>query len=166
MLAITPVLAEAQGVAEGMGAPPPSPAERLSAALAQIGLTTCAGAVQRAAGFLFEDGEANFTVQPLGPDSNRWPTVIMIEGAHAAQGRTRLSTLTVMPGPTCAGFYEQVIDWEIPCDKLKATVFAAFSVPHPLLKRVQVSELNPALQLYLMPFGAAGCTSVKKELFH
>ncbi len=153
------------GVAAGMGDAIQSPGDRLTAALGQIGLTSCAGAVQRAAGFLFEDGQANFTVQPLGPDANRWPTVIVIEGAHPAMGTTRLSTLTVTPGPTCSGFYEQVIYWPKPCAELKKTVFAAFTGEHPLLRNVTVSELNPALQVYLTPAGP-GCLSVKKEMFH
>jgi tetratricopeptide (TPR) repeat protein len=41
----------------------------------------------------------------------------------------------------------------------------AFGAPHAILRNVQVSELNPGLQLYLTPAGT-GCTSVKKELFH
>jgi len=148
-----------------MGAQAQTPSQRLAAALAQVVMTTCAAAAERAAAFLFEDGEANFTVQPLGPDANRWPTVIVIEGAHQTMGRTRLSTLTVSPGPTCSGFYEQVIDWDLSCDRLKATVFAAFGASRALLRNVQVSELNAGLQLYLTPAGT-GCTSVKKELFH
>jgi len=155
----------AGGVAGGMGSQTQTPSQRLAAAFAQIGLTVCAAAALRAADFLFEDGEANFTVQPLGPDANRWPTVIVIEGAHATMGRTRLATLTVSPGPTCSGFYEQVIWWDMPCEKLKASIFGAFGPPGLLLRSVQVTELNPALQLYLMPAGT-GCTSVKKELFH
>ena len=157
--------AAAGGVAGSMGGAAQTPSQRLAAALAQIGLTTCAAAAQRAADFLFEDGEANFTVQPLGADANRWPTVIVIEGAHPAMGRTRLSTLTVSPGPTCSGLYEQVIYWDMPCAKLKASVFSGFSAPRTLLRNVEVSELNPGLQLYLTPAGA-GCISVKKELFH
>jgi hypothetical protein len=153
------------GVAGSMGQAVQTPAARLAAALGQIGLTSCAAPVMRAAGFLFEDGEANFTIQPLGPDANRWPTVIVIEGAHAAMGKTRLTTLTVSPGVTCSGFYEQVIWWPTPCDKLKSTVFAAFGPPKLLLRDIQVSELNPAVQLYLEPAGT-GCTSVKKEMFH
>jgi hypothetical protein len=148
-----------------MGGQVQTPSQRLASALAQIGLTACAAAAQHAADFLFEDGDANFTVQPLGPDANRWPTVIVIEGAHQAMGRTRLSTLTVSPGPTCSGFYEQVIWWDMPCDRLKTSVFAAFGAPRALLRNVLVSELNPGLQLYLTPAGP-GCTSVKKELFH
>jgi hypothetical protein len=160
-----PPPARTAGVAAAMGGAAQTPSQRLAAALAQVGLTTCAPAAERAADFLFEDGEANFTVQPLGPDANRWSTVIVIEGAHQAMGRTRLSTLTVSPGPTCSGLYEQVIYWDLPCAKLKASVFAAFGAPRTLLRNVQVSELSPGLQLYLTPAGA-GCVSMKKELFH
>ena len=152
-------------VAGGMGEAVLSPSDRLTNALQQIGMTTCAGAVQRAAKFLFEDGDANFTVQPLGPDANRWPTVIVIEGSHAAMGKTRFSTLTVTPGPTCSGFYQQVISWPVPCAELKRTVFADFQNVRVVLRNVQVSELGPALQVYLMASGT-GCVSVKKELFH
>jgi hypothetical protein len=148
-----------------MSAAGPSAEDRLADALRQIGMTECAASVQRAAHFLFEDGEVNFTVQPLGPDANRWPTVIVIEGAHAAAGRTRFSTLTVAPGPGCSGLYEQVIAWPTPCAELKATTFAAYANPKIILRDVQVSELNPGLQVYLMPSGS-GCVSIKKELFH
>ena len=152
-------------VAGGMSAGAPSAEDRLADALRQIGMTQCAASVQRAAHFLFEDGEANFTVQPLGPDANRWPTVIVIEGAHAAAGRTRFSTLTVAPGPGCSGLYEQVIAWPTPCAELKATTFSAYANAKVVLRNVQVSELNPGLQVYLMPSGT-GCVSIKKELFH
>ncbi len=152
-------------VAGGMSAAGPSAEDRLADALRQIGLTECAPAVERAAHFLFEDGEVNFTVQPLGPDANRWPTVVVIEGAHAAAGRTRFSTLTVAPGPACSGLYEQVIAWPTPCAELKATTFSAYANAKIILRNVQVSELNPGLQVYLMPSGS-GCVSIKKELFH
>ena len=57
------------------------------------------------------------------------------------------------------------IYWDMPCPKLKASVFAAFGAPRTLLRNVQVSELNAGLQLYLTPAGT-GCVSMKKELFH
>ena len=147
-----------------MGGLVASPTQKLAAALNQIGLTSCSAAVMQAGAFLFEDGQANFIVQPLGPDANRWPTVIVIEGAHAAQGATRLTTLTIAPGPSCSGFYQQTIYWPRPCAELKKTVFADFKTTGILLKQVEVSELNAAVQLYLTPAGA-GCLSEKKELF-
>jgi hypothetical protein len=162
--AVQPASPAGGGVAGAMATATPTPDDRLAAALHQIGMVTCAGAVEHAARFLFEDGEANFTVQPLGPDANRWPTVIVIESAHAAMGQHRLTTLTVSPGPTCAGFYEQVVNWPMPCDQVQATMFAAFKTPQLLLRQVRVSELSPGVQLYLMP-ASGGCTSVKKELF-
>lgn len=153
------------GVATSMGVVTQPPTQRLSQALAQIGLTSCSAVIMQAATFLFEDGQANFTVQPLGPDANRWPTVIVIEGQHRFMGTTRLTTLTVSPGSTCSGFYQQIIWWPQPCDQLKKTVFADFKTSGVLLKQVQVSELGPGLQLYLQPAGT-GCISTKKELFH
>lgn len=149
-----------------MEAAAPSPADRLAAALGQIGLTACAGPVQRAATFLFEDGQANFIIQPMGPDANRAPTVITIESGHAALGRTRLTTLTVSPGAGCPGFYEQTISWPTPCAELQRTVFADFKQARPLMRQVTVSELNAGLQLYLLPSPSGqGCTSVKREMF-
>lgn len=156
----------ATGVSGGMSTAPAGPADQLAAAFAQIGMTRCAGMAQRAANFLFEDGEAAFTVQPLGPDANVWPTVITIESAHADNGPVRFSTVTISPGQGCAGFYEQVIVWPTSCDELARTVFASFTGTRLLLNAVQVSELNAGLQLYLMshPDGR-GCTSIKRELF-
>jgi hypothetical protein len=152
-------------VAAAMGPVVQPPAQRLAQALTQIGLTACAAPVMQAGSFLFENGEANFTIQPLGPDANRWPTVVMIEGAHATMGKTRLSTLTIAPGAGCSGFYQQVIYWPQACPELKRTVFAPFTSTRVLLRNVQISELNAGVQLYLMPAGT-GCVSVKKELFH
>jgi len=159
-----PAPAASSSVASSMGALVQPPAQRLAAALAQIGLTACAAPVMQAAGFLFEDGQANFTVQPLGPGANRWPTVVVIEGAHASLGKTRLSILTISPGAGCSGFYTQTIYWDRSCPDLKRTVFSPFTVSGVLLTNVQVSELNAGVQLYLTPAGK-GCVSVKKELF-
>lgn len=155
------------GVAAGMGAKPASPADDLADAFVKIGLTRCASKAQRAANFVFEDGAAAFTVQPLGPDANAWPTVITIESAHAPAGSPpRFSTVTIAPGPGCAGFYEQIIAWPNPCEELARTVFAGFSATRRLYRQVQVSELNAGLQLYLLPqAGGRGCTSIKRELF-
>lgn len=163
---VSPAPGISSGVSGAMGSAPPSPADLLAQSLAQIGLTNCAGAVQRAAAFLFEDGAAAFTVQPLGPNANIWPTVISIESAHPPSGQTRFSTVTIAPGQSCAGFYEQVIVWPVRCDELGRTVFSGFTATRKLLNQVQVSELNAGLQLYLMPHqGGRGCTSIKRELF-
>ncbi len=178
-------LAALLAVAAGPAAPPPgpggpsaavaggfrsaaSPIQRLNAALAQIRMTTCAPVFQQAGAFIFESGEANFTVQPLGPDANRWPTVVTIESSHLSQtpgrgAQTRVTTLVIAPAGTCSGMYTQVIYWAEACSALKTRVFTGFTPDKPLLARVMVSEANPGLQLYLMPAGT-GCVSIKKEL--
>lgn len=156
----------APGVAGGFRTNATTPIARLNSALAQLRLTACASVIQQAGAFIFETGEANFTVQPLGPDTNRWPTVVTIESSHAtAKGpQTRLTSLIVAPAGTCSGFYQQVIYWPETCAALKARVFAGFGPEKPLLGRVMASEANPGLQLYLTPAGPTGCVSVKKEL--
>lgn len=175
MLAVTALLGlpgtlagQPAGVAGGFRTSA-APMQRLNAALTQLKLTACAAVFQQAGAFIFESGEANFTVQPLGPDANRWPTIVTIESSHAATAQTRgpqtrLTTLIVAPAGSCSGFYEQVIYWPETCAALKARVFAGFSPEKPLLTKVFASEANPGLQLYLTAAGAAGCVSVKKEL--
>ncbi len=156
------------GVAGGFRASGASANQRLTAALAQIRMSTCASVFQQAGAFVFETGEANFTVQPLGPDANRWPTVVTIESSHPATAstktpQTRLTTLVIAPAGTCSGLYTQVIYWPETCAALKARVFTGFGPEKPLLARVMQSEANPGLQLYLTAAGP-GCVSVKKEL--
>lgn len=164
VLCAAPVMGQ---VAGGLGVQPqPSvrtPVERVRAALAQAGITICAPMIERAAQFLFEDGEGNFTLQPLAAEVNRWPVVLTMESAHATQGRTRLTIVTIAPAGSCAGSYEQIITWPQNCDVLKSTVFAAFKSERPLFRNVRQSELSPGIQLYLMHSGT-GCVSVKKEL--
>ena len=156
-----------QGVAGGFRLVD-TPAQRLNAAVAQLGIGRCAPVFQQAGQFLFENGQAQFVVQPLGPDANRWPTAVTIEGSHPQAGKaipqTRLTTLIVAPAGSCSGLYTQVIYWSEACAALKTRVFKDFTNDRPLLARVRQSEANPGLQLYLMPAGAAGCVSVKKEL--
>ena len=139
-----------------------SPDHDVLLALQQMHLTVCAPKVQQAMNFIFDGQPARFVAQPLGPDSDRWPTVFVIESADPAGGHTRLSTLTVSPG--CAGMYEQVIYWTQPCASIKTSVFAKFNGEHVLMRDVKVSDDGPALQVYLSPAGS-GCVSVKKELF-
>ena len=167
-LAAMPGAAAPPGVAGGFRTTS-APMQRLNAALAQIRLTACGPVFQQAGAFVFENGEANFTVQPLGPDTNRWPTVVTIESRHAATAmtktpQTRLTILVVAPAGTCSGLYTQVIYWPETCATLKTRVFAGFGPEKPLLAKVFQSEANPGLQLYLTAAGPAGCVSVKKEL--
>lgn len=143
---------------------PQKPIDRLNAAIRQINIGACAPVISQAAAFLFDKGDVQFVVQPLGPDTNRWPTVVTAEGASGEKQQTRLSTLIVAPAGSCSGLYQQVIYWPQPCAAVKARVFADFKGEKPFLRNVRVSEANPGLQLYLMPAGAAGCVSVKKEL--
>jgi hypothetical protein len=155
----------AAAVAGGLSTTTAPPTQRLAQAMGQVRMTVCAPLAARIADFLLEGvADADFTLQPMGPDANLWPTVIVIESAHADLGRTRLSTITLSPAARgCSATYEQVIHWAQPCAALKATTFAAYASEHPLFRNVRVSEVNPGLQLYLMPAGE-GCVSVKKEL--
>ena len=162
-----PALPKAAAVAGGFRTNA-NPAQRLAASLAQIHMGLCTPVFQQAGAFIFENGEANFIVQPLGPDANRWPTVVTIESVHPPGAtnkvpQTRLTTLVIAPAGTCSGLYTQVIYWPETCAALKARVFAGFGPEKPLLARVMASEASPGLQLYLTPAGT-GCVSVKKEL--
>jgi hypothetical protein len=152
-------------VAGGLSTQAGQPSSQLGKAMAQSRLNTCAPTVQRAADFLFEGGAADFTLQPLGPDANRWPSVVTIESRPPDGGQTRFSTLVIAPAGSCAGLYQQVIYWNEPCATVQKTVFGAFAGARPLYRDVQVSEANPGLQVYLMPAGK-GCVSIKKELLH
>lgn len=160
----TPSMAQ---VAGGMGfSQTPTqmaPADRVRAALNQAGITTCAPMIEKAAKFLFENGDGDFKLQPLGPDMNRWPIVMTMESNHAGPGSTRLTIVTIAPAGSCSGSYEQIITWAEKCDVLKSTVFAAYGDPKMLYRNVKQWELNPGNQLYLMAVGT-GCVSVKKEL--
>ncbi len=139
-----------------------NPSHELLLDLQQMHLTNCAASVQQAMTFLFEGTAARFTAQPLGPDSDRWPAVFVVETDPPAGGHSHLSTLMI--APNCSGMYEQVIYWSQPCDVVKSTVFAKFTGDHALARDVRVSDSGPAIELYLTPAGA-GCVSVKKELF-
>ncbi len=154
----------AGGVAQGLSTTGGTTTQRLAASLNQIHANVCGPAIQQVAAFLLEGQEANFTIQPLGPNADSWPMVVVMESAHPSVGHTRFSTIVAAPNGGCSGMYEQTIYWAEPCTQLKKTVFAAFQGAHMILKDVQASEANAGLQLYLMP-GGAGCVSVKKELF-
>jgi hypothetical protein len=139
-----------------------NPDHELLLDLQKMHLTNCAASVQQAMTFLFEGGQARFTAQPLGQDSDRWPAVFVIESVPPGGGHTHLSTLMITP--SCAGMYEQVVYWSQPCDVVKSTVFAKYTGEHILERDVRVSDSGPAIELYLTPAGT-GCVSVKKELF-
>lgn len=156
----------AQGVAGGMstrrmGDLPP--AERLRATLVSLGSPVCTNAIVTAAAYLFEDGEGDFTVQPLGPDSNRWPIVVTLESFHAQSGSSRLSVITIANSGSCSGNYQQTITWPQSCQVVRSTIFAKYGANRALFRSVQVSELTPAIQLYMMASGS-GCVTIKKEL--
>lgn len=147
-----------------MGSGLNSPSQRLAVALQQIRMTACAPMVQRAGVFLMQDGEANFSVQPLGPDADRWPVVVTIESQHKDLGTTRFSTIIVNPSEACSGMYQQIIYWNDSCENVKSKIFGNYRSEQIILKTVHVSETGPGVQLYTIPSGG-GCTTVKKELF-
>ena len=139
-----------------------NPSHELLLDLQQMHLTNCAASVQQAMSFLFEGQQAHFIAQPLGPDSDRWPAVFVVESTPPGGGHSHLATLMI--APNCSGMYEQVIYWSQPCDLVKSTIFAKFTGEHVLTRDVKVSDSGPAIELYLTPAGS-GCVSVKKELF-
>jgi len=139
-----------------------NPSHELLLDLQQMHLTNCAASVQQAMSFLFEGPQAHFIAQPLGPDSDRWPAVFVVESTPPGGGHSHLATLMI--APNCSGMYEQVIYWSQPCDLVKSTIFAKFTGEHVLTRDVKVSDSGPAIELYLTPAGS-GCVSVKKELF-
>lgn len=155
--------AESQYVAGNIGSMPGSTEQRLADALNSIGMTRCTTRAVQVGRFLIEGSDANFIVQPLGPNGDMWPTVITMESSHASNGTTRLSMISI--SPNCAGFYQQTIYWNQPCAVLRSGTFAAFTGARRLLANVTFGELDAATQLYLMPAGPQGCVSVKKELF-
>lgn len=155
--------AAAQHVAGNIGSMPGSTEQRLADSLSAIGMTRCASRAVQVGRFLMEGSAANFTVQPLGPNGDMWPTVITMESSHASNGTTRLSMISI--SPNCAGFYQQTIYWTQPCAALRSGIFAPFTGTRRLLDNVTIGELDVATQLYLMPAGPQGCVSVKKELF-
>lgn len=138
-----------------------NPSHELLLDLQQMHLTNCSASVQQAMSFLFEGQPVHFIAQPLGPDSDRWPAVFVVE-ADPPGGHAHLSTLMI--APNCSGMYEQVIYWTQPCDAVKSTIFAKFTGEHVLTRDVKVSDSGPALEVYLSAAGT-GCLSVKKELF-
>jgi hypothetical protein len=165
--AVAMVLSGVAAAQSGVGAAfraPPGALDRLNAVIKQLNIGTCAPVISQAGAFLFDQGEVQFVMQPLGPDNNRWPMVMTSEGAHGPTRQTRLSTLVIAPAGSCSGLYQQVIYWPEACTAVKAKIFADFKRDKPLLRNVMVSEANPGLQLYLMPAGPNGCVSVKKEL--
>lgn len=156
----------AQGVASGLGVKrqaAQSPVERVRSALSQAGISVCAPVLLTAAQFIFDAGDGDFSIQPLGPDVNRWPVVLTIESQHTAVGHNRLTVITIAPAGTCSGSYEQVITWPQSCQVLKSTVFADFKGERLFYRSVRTSELTAGIQLFLMPSGT-GCVSIKKEL--
>jgi hypothetical protein len=157
-----PPLRGAADSAVSRGMSDANPSAQIRQALQSMHLTACAGAVEQATSFLFEGQDANFIAQPLGPDSDRWPTVFVIESADPAGGHSRFATLMI--SPNCSGMYEQTIYWPQPCASVKATVFPKYTGEHVLFRDVKVSDSGPALQVYLTPAGP-GCISIKKELF-
>ena len=154
---------ESQYVAGNIGSMPGSTEQRLADSLNSIGMTRCTTRAVQVGRFLIEGSDANFIVQPLGPNGDMWPTVITMESSHPSNGTTRLSMISI--SPNCAGFYQQTIYWNQPCAVLRSGTFAAFTGTRRLLANVTFGELDAATQLYLLPAGPQGCVSVKKELF-
>lgn len=130
-------------------------------ASAAAGFPTCSAALAKVALFLSNGMDATYTVEPLGVDETAWPIVLTMESENPGGG-DRLSVANMNPG--CSGMYTQTIYWSRSCEAVKTQVFPNFGSQKTFMRNVRKSRSGRNLELFLMP-AAAGCVSIKKELF-
>ena len=75
-------------------------------------------------------------------------------------------TSVFVPDPAngCIGSYDAVVYWPRICSEVASQVFGGARPVGALQQRIQMLEVGPSSRIFLMPAGAQGCVSIKREL--
>jgi hypothetical protein len=146
--------------------PAAPPVNRITQAIAQLGVQKCLGRVNQFTSFLTansQNGAILFT-SPVEVDRRLLSISLEIQ----AQNALTYATATFAPGEAaneCGGMYEAVTYWNNSCNDVGSKAFGAFKRTNPLRQDIAALEGGPNLRVFLMPSGQ-GCISVKKEIVY
>jgi len=142
----------------------PNSATAMTQAAAQAGVLTCAGRIEQIAQFLGAGNQVNFLfLLPAAPRDQRLVAAAMEIGNKAVPSAYASAEFAAST-QGCGASYETVTYWPAPCEEVVAKDFPGVRKAPDLGKSIAALDAGSNARIFLMPAGAAGCITIKKEL--
>jgi hypothetical protein len=146
--------------------PPGMPSEptAMTQAAAQAGVLSCAVRIDQVSKFLATDNAVSFLfLLPPPPRDQRMVTTAMeVDHQNAAPAYAGADFAATAQG--CGASYETVTYWPLKCDDVFTRFYSKVRQAPALGKSIATLDAGGNARIFLMPAGAAGCITIKKEL--
>lgn len=162
--------AAAPAVVPAVAAPPqaaPQASSRphpITLAAAQQGVLACSGRINQvvnALGVTDKSGVA-LLLPPAQQDQRLVPLVLEMP---TTQGGSAYISATFAPNQAngCGANYDAVVYWPQSCDEVTQQYYASLKLLGRLKKDVVMLDGGVNMKVFLLPAGAAGCVSIRRE---
>jgi hypothetical protein len=157
-----PAFAADKAPAEAAGMPNVS--TTMTRAAAQAGVLSCAARIDQISKFLGTGNEVSFLfLLPPPPRDQRLVTSAMeIDNKNVPSAYASAEFASSAQG--CGASYETVTYWPGKCEDVLAKAFPKIRQAPALGKSIAALDSGDNSRIFLMPAGASGCITIKKEL--
>ena len=155
--------AKAPATASAPAAMPGAPSAMTEAA-AKAGMLSCAGRIDQVSKFLSAGNEVSFLfLLPPPPRDQRLVTTAMeIDNRSVPSAYASADFAATAQG--CGASYQTVTYWPLTCQDVFSKYFSTVRQAPALGKSIATLDAGGSTRIFLMPAGAAGCVTIKKEL--
>ena len=154
--------AAAQPAAQAAAASRPHP---VTLASAQQGVLSCSGRINQVVSALGVTDKAGVALMlpPVQQDQRLVP--LALEMPTTLGGSAYISA-TFAPNQAigCGASYDAVVYWPKSCDEVTQQSYAALKLLGRLKKDLVMLDGGANIKVFLLPAGAAGCISIKREI--
>lgn len=133
------------------------------------GASKCINRVNQVTSFVTTNtSNSGLVINAPGAEANQKLLASVIEAVDAS-GNTSFVSTSFAPGSgpaDCSATYDAVTYWPAACSVVASRNFDKFKPAQPLYKNINTLDGGPLAKVYLMPAGAGGCVSIKKEVLY
>jgi hypothetical protein len=142
----------------------PNSATAMTQVAAQAGVLSCAGRIEQVARFLGAGNQISFLFLMPPPPRDQRLVALAMEIANKDAPSAYGSAEFAASAQGCGASYETVTYWPVQCEAVVAKYFPAVRKAPALGKSFAALDAGGNTRIFLMPAGAAGCVTIKKEL--
>lgn len=160
---VAPV-AKAPAAASTPAAMPSAPSAMTEAA-AKAGVLSCAGRIDQISKFLFAGNDSlsyQFLLPPPPRDQRLVTSAMEIDNKNVPAQYASADFAATAQG--CGASYQTVTYWPLTCQDVFTKYFSTVRQVPALGKSIATLDAGGSTRIFLMPAGAAGCVTIKKEL--
>lgn len=145
----------------------PATLNGISAVAANAGVRTCLERFEQTSNFIISNTQSKAFLFLPPTDADRQINSASFE-VELQNKSVAYATMTTAPttGGGCDSLYETVVYWSAGCAEVATNSFPKAKPIGVVQQYIQVLQGGPNLNIFLMPAGAQGCVSIKKEVVY